>query len=80
MPNGHADELVVLLLEWLQREELDETTPIVSAKTATVAQRVIVSMVPPGCNHGTLIKKRLRVFHPGTRILSASSRDDSRDG
>jgi hypothetical protein len=36
MPNGQADELVVLLLEWLQREELDDTTSIVSAQTATV--------------------------------------------
>jgi hypothetical protein len=36
MPGRQADELVVLLLEWLQREELDDTTPIVSAQTETV--------------------------------------------
>lgn len=80
MPNGQADELVVLLLEWLQREELDDTTPIVSAKTATVVKRVIVSIVPPGCYEGTLIKKRLRVFHSETHINQLSGRDDSRDG
>jgi hypothetical protein len=37
MPVRQADEPVVLLLEWLQSEELDDTTPNVPANTATVA-------------------------------------------
>jgi hypothetical protein len=44
-----ADGLVVLRLEWLQRQELDDATPNVPAKTATVARRLVVSIVPPGC-------------------------------